>query len=135
MGIFINLASKKYLYMEQNILQFLLPPELIKYFDLLSITELSQTKEKPAHILLKLKEKNIYRPLKDEQVTDYEAKGVTSEMTIQDFPLRGKPVYINIQRRSWRHKQTKKIVRNQYNFKADGVKISKELSDFLKGRD
>ena len=122
--------------MEQlrTILPFILPKELTEYFELLSITEVSEIKYKPSHILIKLKELNTYHPQEDEQAKDYEAKGVTSEITIQDFPLRGKPVYINIQRRSWRHKQTKKIVRNQYNFKAEGVKISKELSDFLKGR-
>jgi hypothetical protein len=121
--------------MEKELLQYLLPKDLIDNFELLSITEVSKTQEKGAHILVKLKEKNIYYPPEGENSQDYEAKGVTSEITIQDFPLRGKAVYINIQRRSWRHKETKKIVRNQYNFKADGVKLSKELSDFLKGRD
>jgi hypothetical protein len=121
--------------MEKELLQYLLPKDLIDNFELLSITEESKTQEKGAHILVKLKEKNIYYPPEGENPQDYEAKGVTSEITIQDFPLRGKAVYINIQRRSWRHKETKKIVRNQYNFKADGVKLSKELSDFLKGRD
>ncbi len=101
-----------------KILTFLLPKELIEYFDLLSIIEVSETVKMPSHILIKLKEKNVYHAQQGDQGQDYEAKGVSSEITIQDFPLRGKPVYINIQRRSWRHKQTKKIVRNQYNFKA-----------------
>ena len=121
--------------MEKELLQYLLPKELIDNFKLLSLTDVAKTKAKPSHILVKLKEKNIYYPPEGGSSRDYEAKGVSSEITIQDFPLRGKAVYINIQRRSWRHKKTKKIVRNQYNFKADGVKLSKELSDFLKGRD
>ena len=47
--------------MEKELLQYLLPKDLIDNFELLSITEVSKTQEKGAHILVKLKEKNIYK--------------------------------------------------------------------------
>ena len=65
----------------------------------------------------------------------YESKGFYAEKTIQDFPIRGKAVYLKIKRRRWRHKQNKREIQNDYTFIAEGSKITKELSDFLKSTD
>ena len=63
----------------------------------------------------------------------YESKGFT-EITIQDFPIRGKAVYLKIKRRRWRHKERPhEIIRNDFSFVAEGSGFTKELSDFLKG--
>ena len=62
----------------------------------------------------------------------YESKGFT-EITIQDFPIRGKAVYLKIKRRRWRHKERpNEIIRNDFSFVAEGSGFTKELSDFLK---
>ena len=65
--------------------------------------------------------------------TDYESKGFTESKLIQDFPLRGKGVYLRIKTRRWRHKNTKAIIKRDFSFMADGSKFTQELSDFLKG--
>jgi len=52
---------------------------------------------------------------------------------VQDFPIRGKAVYLLIRRRKWRHKETKKEIRNNYSFIAEGSRLTQELSAFLKG--
>lgn len=65
--------------------------------------------------------------------SEYESKGFSSQSMIQDFPIRGKAVYLLIKRRRWRHKETKKEITSDYSFIAEGSKITKELSDFLKG--
>jgi hypothetical protein len=54
---------------------------------------------------------------------------------IQDFPIRGKGVYLRIKVRRWRHKETHKIIKRNFSFIADGSKFTQELSDFLKGTD
>ena len=65
--------------------------------------------------------------------SQYESKGFT-ELTIQDFPIRGKAVYLKIKRRRWRHKERpREIIRNDFSFVAEGSGFTKELSDFLKG--
>jgi len=67
-------------------------------------------------------------------VSDYESKGFYPETIIQDFPIRGKAVYLAIRRRRWRHKERKsEIIHNDYSIVADGSKLTRELSDFLKG--
>jgi hypothetical protein len=55
-----------------------------------------------------------------------------SPKTIQDFPIRGKGVYLRITRRRWRHKTTGTIIKRDYSFIAEGAKFTKSLSDFLK---
>jgi len=65
--------------------------------------------------------------------SDYESKGFTESKLIQDFPLRGKGVYLRIRTRRWRHKNRKEIIKRDFSFMADGSKFTQELSDFLKG--
>ena len=65
--------------------------------------------------------------------SDYESKGFNNISFIQDFPIRGKAVYLGIRTRRWRHKTDKsKEVKSDFSFIAEGSKLTKELSDFLK---
>lgn len=66
--------------------------------------------------------------------SEYESKGFTESKLIQDFPLRGKAVYLRIKKRRWRHKQRGEIIKRDFSFIADGSKFTQELSDFLKDR-
>jgi hypothetical protein len=63
---------------------------------------------------------------------DYESKGFMESKLIQDFPLRGRAVYLRVKKRRWRHKQTGEIIKRSFSFMADGSKFTQELSDFLK---
>jgi hypothetical protein len=63
---------------------------------------------------------------------EYESKGFTESKSIQDFPLRGKAVYLRIKKRRWRHKITGQVIKRDFSFMADGSKFTRELSDFLK---
>lgn len=63
---------------------------------------------------------------------EYESKGFVESNLIQDFPLRGRAVFLRIKKRRWRHKQTGEIIKRDFSFIADGSKFTKELSDFLK---
>ena len=65
--------------------------------------------------------------------SDYETKDFMKSHLIQDFPLRGKAVYLRIRKRRWRHKITDIIIKRDFLFIAGGSKFTKELSDFLKG--
>ena len=69
---------------------------------------------------------NGYSPL------EYESKGFTDSKLVQDFPIRGKGVYLRIKKRRWRHKKSGKTIQRDFSFIADGSKFTLELSDFLK---
>jgi hypothetical protein len=97
----------------------------------MSISELCDVKTRKHYIEVELEEKNVL-PSGYERGC-YESKGFLSCKRVQDFPLRGKALYLNIRRRRWRHKETKDEVRSDYSFIADGAKLTQELADFLKG--
>ena len=117
--------------MLQNFVEALLPKGLLTHF---IIDDFKEGKEQGSNEVcyeLYLSEKNAlpqgYSKL------DYESKGFYKPKTIQDFPIRGKALYLIIKRRRWRHKQTKEEIKSDYSFIAKGVKLTAELSAVLKG--
>ncbi len=65
---------------------------------------------------------------------EYESKGFMESKLIQDFPIRGKAVYLRVKKRRWRHKVTGEVIKRDFSFVAEGSKFTLELSDFLKDR-
>jgi len=119
--------------MEKEIISYFLPTEIMEYF---SITKV-EAKEGNANkkiLLIELEEKNIIHSGYDSR--QYESKGFYPVKIIQDFPIRGKAVYLAIKRRRWRNKENKnEEIHNDYSLFAEGSKLTQELSDFLKGTD
>ena len=122
--------------MTEELAKYILPEELLKHFIISEVKEIEDPQDKSIAIGIFIEEKNnLPKGLKAE---DYESKGFIPAKRIQDFPIRGKAVYLFIKRRRWRSKTNKnEIVSNDYSFIAKGVKLTQELSDFLKstGRD
>lgn len=66
------------------------------------------------------------------------ARGYTDYVVIQDYPLRGRPVYLHMRKNKWWNKQTNEIF--SYGLELpneDGTRFSAEFVSFLKdeGRD
>ena len=112
------------------VVQHILPKDLLDYFEVKTMTEIHGKQSDSSHYIIVLEENNIlpngYSDL------DYESKGFYKARLIQDFPLRGKAVYLEIHRRRWFHKQEKKYIHRDFTLIAEGTKFTKELSDFLK---
>lgn len=113
-----------------KLLHSLFPSELMDYFKIVEFQLLCNVKTKEEFWVIEFEEKNElpegYNNL------EYESKGFMESKLIQDFPLRGKGVYLRIKIRRWRHKQTGSIIKRNFSFLAEGSKFTKELSDFLK---
>lgn len=121
--------------MEKELAQYFLPEQLVHHFEITDIQELGEIKYKRMVIEISLEEKNALPSGYDK--SKYESKGFLPECRIQDFPIRGKAVYLKIKRRRWRHKETRQEIKSDYSFIAEGARLTEELSDFLKatGRD
>ncbi|MEI7513691.1 MAG: hypothetical protein WCJ74_03675 [bacterium] len=120
--------------MDKEALKLLFPSELIEHFELVLVHELGHVEAKEDFIEVVFEEKNI---LPDGySVADYESKGFYSKQ-IQDFPIRGKAVFLHVRRRVWRHKITKETITKDFTFMAEGAKFTAEMAAFLKeiGRD
>ena len=117
--------------MEKELLSEFLPVSLLEYFDVGNYKkEVDKSTSKECYLLY-IDEKNTLP--EGYSKDDYESNGFLPSSKIQDFPIRGKAVYLLIRRRRWRHKSTKKEITNDYSFLTEGSKLTKELSDFLKG--
>ncbi len=103
-------------------LKLLLPGVIYDYFELVH-TEVSDIE-----VHLFLDEQHI--PPKS---VGYESKGFSEQSIMQDFPLRGKPVYLHIRRRKWLEKSTGEVVTKSYDLTHFGTQITAEFAAFLKG--
>ncbi len=105
-------------------IKYFLPQGLLDTFDLISVDD------QPNLFSIYLQEKNQlpqgYNPM------EYESKGFYKGKKIQDFPIRGKAVYLHIKRRVWRSKDNGKVIHRDFTIIAQGTKLTRELADFLK---
>ena len=126
----IFLPQKNIETIDQKLLHQLFPSELLDYFMISNFELLCSVELKSEYWLIEFEEKNElpygYSTL------EYESKGFMESKHIQDFPLRGKAVFLRIKIRRWRHKLTGVIIKRDFSFIADGSKFTQELSDFLK---
>ena len=109
---------------DRNFLDLILPQGILEYFLLTDYT--SSTCE----ISLYLEEKNV---IPEEYRSDkLISKGFFDEITVQDFPLRGKAVYLHIRRRRWLNQTTGAVVFRDWNMVAQGTRMTTEFASFLK---
>jgi len=117
--------------MGSELIELFLPEALLEHFTITAYRELGDIKTKTMFYEIDLEEiNNLPRGYSRE---DYESKGFSSSSRVQDFPIRGKALYLNIKRRRWRSKTNKKdVIKNDFSFIVRGAKLTQELSDFLK---
>ena len=108
-----------------DLARLLLPPEVFTHFALTQVQEFTQ------HIDLYLEELN----LPPEGQYSYVSKGFTPYRVIQDYPLRGRAVYLHIRRRKWLEKETSRIISRNIDLTHEGTHLSKEFAAFLKELD
>jgi len=117
--------------MDISVFSHFLPEGLLDHFDIVDFQELGDLDTKKDCFYIYLDEKNLLPNRFNND--DYESKGFYNRTLIQDFPIRGKAVYLGIRRRRWRSKTNKNIViKSDYSFITEGSKLTIELADFLK---
>ncbi|MEZ7500836.1 transposase [Flavobacterium sp. Arc3] len=102
----------------------MLPDFLIENFEIVSATNSEE------NLHLHFEEKA--QPPKEFDVVELVSKGFLDEITIQDFPLRGKIVYLHIKRRRWTNKANGEIIQRDWLLAAKGTRMTQEFAAFLK---
>ena len=110
----------------ESLLKHILPKELLDYFELIEVRESQENV-----LFLYLDEKSVIPPEHSEK--QIVSQGFDEPVTIQDFPLREKSVYLVVRRRKWKDKQSGKIYSRTWDLTAKGTSYSKEFAAFLKG--
>lgn len=109
---------------ENELLKLLLPEYLISYFDIVSFEE----KDNLLHIYF---EEKSTAP-KEFSSLHLQSKGFHDEITVDDFPLRGKSVKLHIKRRRWTDVKSGKILQRDWNLIAKGTRMTQDFAEFLK---
>ena len=110
---------------EQTLISLLLPEGILDYFELTTVESVSGS------LNIFLEEKNIAPDGYEKK--DLESKGFFPEVSIQDFPIRGKKVVLCIKRRRWTVKSSKEIISRDWQLVRKGARMTTEFGLFLKG--
>lgn len=109
-----------------EVLKLVFPEVLLDHFDLTD----SKSEKESGLVHFYFSERNS--PPKEFSNVELVSKGFYEEVTIQDFPLRGKRVYLHVKRRRWTEKSTKQIVKRNWALVGQGTRLTDEFADFLK---
>ena len=119
------LETKSATDMESSGYRLLLPEGTLDYFII------SDVKESSTEIVIYLEEKN---EVPDEySKMKMESKGFYDPVVVQDFPVRGKKLFLNIRRRRWIVKEDGRYVSRNWKLVAEGSRMTHEFAFFLKG--
>jgi hypothetical protein len=118
--------------MENMLSSLYLPEGLLSNFEVIYFCEFCKLDTKESGILIHLDEKNILPEGFSKE--EYESKGFTEVVLIQDFPIRGKLVFLCLRKRRWRKKNDKShVIKHDHSFLSDGIQMTADLVAFLKG--
>lgn len=109
----------------EQVISLFLPEGLLDLFEIVNVATDNET-----HINIWLDERHI--PPQSTETT-YFSKGFTPVSVIQDFPVRGKALFLHIRRRKWLDLKTNQIISNTFDLTHLGTRMSKEFTAFLKG--
>ncbi|NQU84102.1 MAG: hypothetical protein HQ536_05330 [Parcubacteria group bacterium] len=111
---------------DSSFLEVFLPQGTLEWFDIVNV----ESDENDIKIILE--ERNILPviPIK------YAARKITSkgfyDITITDFPIRGKRALLTFRRRRWKIEGVKEILKRDIKLSFPGTQLEKEFADFLK---
>ncbi len=107
-----------------DVLKAFLPAGVLNYFGLTAFDK------KGERIVLHLEEKNeLPEPYRGQP---FHSKGFLPPVLIEDFPIRGNKVLLQIRRRRWEHTQTGEIITRNWTLVQKGTKMTAEFAAFLK---
>lgn len=107
-----------------DLLKAFLPAGLLEYFDLRGLDQ------KGEQLTLLLEEKNLLPDTYKDQ--PFHSKGFLPPVLIEDFPIRGNKVLLQIKRRRWEHQQSGEIITRDWKMVQKGTKMTAEFAAFLK---
>lgn len=107
-----------------SLMPLIIPEGVSEYF------ELSHYAKTENRLDIFLVERNI--PPVEYESSKLLSKGFYDAIEIQDFPIRGMAVYLNIKRRRWLNTQSNKSVHRNWETVAKGTRITTDFAAFLK---
>jgi len=111
---------------KEEILSYFLPEGTLEYFECKRVTR--DKKE----IRIVLEEKNNPPAVSSElRGRNIQSKGLWN-ISVNDFPIRGRKVTLLFRRRTWRVEGEKKLLKRDIPLTAPGTQLEQEFANFLK---
>ena len=108
---------------EQLVLGIILPEGVLEWFNVI------EGKSNDNSVRITLEEKNI-PPLED-KTKKIISKGF-KDITITDFPIRGKQTFLTFRRRYWQLEDQKELLKRDIQLASLGTQLETEFAAFLK---
>ena len=109
----------------KNILELMLPEGTLEWFDVVE----GEKDEEQIHIVLE--EKNIPPLAEEDKNKKVIGKGFT-DITITDFPIRGRRTLLTFRRRYWQIEGRREYLKRDIRLCFKGTQLEKEFALFLK---
>ena len=106
------------------LVEYLLPDFILSYYELLKVESISDV----LHLYLQEKNYEETHLVRKHLLS----KGFLPEITIQDFPIRDKRVFLHIKRRRWLNSATGKVEQRDWTQVGKGTRMTQEFAAFLK---
>lgn len=110
--------------MDQSIISLFLPAGILDYFEVTSVTKSEE------EYWISLVEKDLHP--REFSTHKLSSKGFYEEVTIKDFPIRGKACFLKVKRRRWHNESLRKVVSRDWQLVAAGTRMTTEFAAFLK---
>jgi hypothetical protein len=112
----------------RDLVAALLPEGILDFFDVTHVQKDS------TGLYIHLEERNIL-PQEFQNQTDgpYHSKGFFAQVSVQDFPIRGKKVLLLVKRRRWENQGSGEVVSRDWKLVQEGTRMTAEFAAFLKG--
>jgi hypothetical protein len=110
---------------EKSVLEIILPEGTLEWFDVL------EGHKDAENLYIVLQEKNI-PPLTEKDKNKKIVAADFKEITITDFPIRGRRTLLTFKRRYWKVEGQKEFLKRDIKLCFPGTQLEKEFADFLK---
>jgi hypothetical protein len=114
--------------LEQSILGLILPPGVMEWFDIIAGTRDDN------QICIVLEEKNLPPLASNDKDKKVISKGF-KEITVTDFPIRGRRTLLTFRRRYWQIEGQKELLKRDIPLCFPGTQLETEFANFLKEDD
>lgn len=111
--------------LEKKTLEIFFPKDTFEWFDVIESNVVGDD------VLITLQEKNIPPVADADKEKKVEAKGFT-EITITDFPIRGKRSLLTVRRRYWQVEGQTEYLKRDIQLNFPGTQLEQEFAVFLK---
>jgi len=110
---------------EKSVLEIILPKGIFEWFDV------KDGKVDENNVRIILEEKNMPPLINEKKDKKIIAMGF-KEITITDFPIRGRRTLLTFKRRYWKVEGQKELLKRNIQLQFPGTQLEKEFADFLK---